>query len=172
MRRLLWPLALLAGAAACSDERPPPLGGTDAASPSHDASFLADATPVRVDAGDAGENDVATFTFEGACISGELPVWQFFDFQTHTPADSGLLMVAATADTEAALDAAPHATLAHVTGPDITVWTGVDVGAKLKTLGEPSRLFLRVWITFERATDGTPPVLVASRQLYDCVPGY
>lgn len=174
MRRLVWPLALVAsGTLACSDAKPPTLGDPDAAAPRYDASFLADAAPVRVDAGgDGGQDAVQVLDFQGGCISGEVPVWQFFDFQTHTPGDSGLRMVAATAATQAGLDAAPTVALAHVTGPDITVWTGVDVGSRLATIGQPSKLFLRVTVTFERASDGTAPVLTASRQLYDCVPGY
>ena len=47
----------------------------------------------------------------------------------------------------------------------------VDVGAKLESIGQTSRYFLRVTISEKNASDGTPPVLVHYRQLYDCVPG-
>ena len=100
-----------------------------------------------------------------------MPVWHFFDFQTHTPADSSLLFRARSATTEAGLDAAKSVDLATVTGPDITIWTGVDVDAKLASIGQKSQRFLRLSTTFTNATDGTPPVLVAFRVQYDCVLG-
>ncbi len=152
---------------ACSNGQPPPIGDSDGAPPYTDDAFV---PPVFVDAGDAGAAE--QLEFAGPCNSGGLAaVWRFFDFQTHTPLDSALVMTAQTADTQAGLDSAPYVELATVTGPDITTWTGVDVDTKLQSINQPSRYFLRVTITNELASDGTPPVLVHYRQLYDCTVG-
>jgi len=155
-------------AACASSASPPPLGNSDASVPRTDAGY--EAPPL--DAGgltDAG----ATFTrdFEGVCPQGKIAVWHFFDFQTHTPGDSSLVFRARSATTQAGLDAAKSVDLATVTGPDITAWTGVDVDARLATIGQKSQRFLRLSITFASASDGTAPVLVAFRQQYDCVLG-
>ena len=154
--------------AACTSSAPAPLGNSDAAVPRIDAGYVAP----PLDAGtvaDAG----ATFTrdYEGVCSQGRIAIWRYFDFQTHTPTDSSLVFQVRSATTQAGLDAAKSVELATVTGPDITVWTGVDVDAKLATIGQKSQRFLRVTTTFNRAGDGTPPVLVDFRLQYDCVLG-
>ncbi|HEX4517935.1 MAG TPA: hypothetical protein VGH87_08035 [Polyangiaceae bacterium] len=159
---------LFAAVTACSNGQPPPLGDSDGAPPPYTDDAYA--PPTFVDAGDAGAAE--QLEFAGPCESqGLVPVWRFFDFQTHTPLDSALVMTAQTADTQAGLDAASYVELATVTGPDITTWTGVDVDTKLQSINEPSRYFLRVTITNKLASDGTTPVLVHYRQLYDCVVG-
>ena len=161
-------LVLAALLAACSNEPPPPIADSDAAL----SQFTDDAyrPPVVIDASaDAGA--LEELDFEGVCTPGEAPVWHFFDFQTHTPGDSSLHMTVQTADTEAQLDGAPSVVLADVSGPDITTWTGVDVTPKLQSMGEPSRLFLRVTVQSIPATDGGAPQLVHYRQQYDCVVG-
>lgn len=165
-------LFLLLFLAACASSTPPPLGNSDASVPRTDAGF--EAPPL--DAGgltNAGADAAATYTrdYEGVCPQGKIAVWHFFDFQTHTPGDSSLVFRARSATTQAGLDAAKSVELASVTGPDITAWTGVDVDAKLATIGQKSQRFLRLSITFASAGDGTPPVLVAFRQQYDCVLG-
>jgi hypothetical protein len=155
--------------AACSNGQPPPIGDSDGGpSPYTDDAF---APPVFVDAGDAGAAE--ELEFAGACqTQGLVPVWRFFDFQTHTPLDSALVITAATADTLAGLDSASYVELATITGPDITTWTGVDVGSKLQSIGQTSHYFLRVTITEKLASDGTTaPMLVHYRQLYDCSVG-
>ena len=158
---------MLLGLVACSNGLPPPIGDSDGGPSQYTDDALA--PPVFVDAGDAGAAE--RLDFAGPCSSGFVAVWRFFDFQTHTPLDSALVFTAQTADTEGQLDAATYVELATVTGPDITTWTGVDVGAKLQSIGQSSRYFLRVTISEKNASDGTPPVLVHYRQLYDCVVG-
>jgi hypothetical protein len=153
---------------ACSNGQPPPIGDTDGGPPPYTDDALV--PPIYIDAGDAGTAE--ELDFAGPCNSqGLIPVWRFFDFQTHTPLDSALVITAQTADSQAQLAAASYVELATITGPDITTWTGVDVSSKLEAIGQPSRYFLRVTITEKLASDGTPPVLVHYRQLYDCVPG-
>ena len=161
-------LLAFANATACSNGQPPPIGDSDGAPAYTDDAFV---PPVFVDAGDAGAAEVLDFA--GPCQSqGLVPVWRFFDFQTHTPLDSALVITAQTADTQAALASASYVELATITGPDITTWTGVDVSTKLQSIGQPSRYFLRVTITEKLASDGTTaPVLVHYRQLYDCAVG-
>ena len=153
---------------ACSNAQPPPIGDSDGGPPPYTDDALV--PPVYVDAGDAGTAE--ELDFAGPCqTQGLVPVWRFFDFQTHTPLDSALVITAQTADTEGALSSASYVELATITGPDITTWTGVDVSSKLQSIGQPSRYFLRVTVTQKLASDGTPPVLVHYRQLYDCVVG-
>jgi hypothetical protein len=165
MRALVVAVAALA---ACSNQRPPPIGDPDAAIPQYtDDAFV---PPVRLDAGNDG-GTLEILDFEGVCTSGEIPVWRYFDFQTTTPGDSSLLMSARTADAEAGLDGAQSVVLANVSGPDITTWTGVDVDPALASIGDHSRLFLRVSILSTPASDGTQPALVHYRQQYDCVVG-
>ena len=162
--KIAWLLPCLV---ACSNEAPPPLGDPDAA-------FVAEVVvrpPILSDAGDAGA-PTEDLDFEGVCTtSGKVPIWHFFDFQTHTPLDSALELTAYSAATQAGLDAAPGVHLATVTGPDITVWTGVDVDPQLQSIGQMSKLYLRVRVTFTPASDGTWPQLVHYRQQYDCVVG-
>lgn len=169
MHRRCSALLLLA---ACASTAPPPLGDSDASLPRTDAGYVAPPLEAGVPS-DAGVDGSATFTrdYEGVCSQGRIAIWRYFDFQTHTPADSSLVFRARSATTEAGLDAAKSVELATVTGPDLTVWTGVDVDAKLATLGQKSQRFLRVATTFAPATDGTPPLLVDFRLQYDCVLG-
>ena len=153
---------------ACSNNQPPPIGDPDGAV----SQFTDDAyaPPVFVDSGvDAGVTE--QIDFAGTCTSGLVPIWHFFDFQTHTPTDSALDFSASSAVTQAGLDTAPSVHLATVTGPDITVWTGVDVDPQLQSIGQTSKLFLRVRVTFTSASDGTAPELVHYRQQYDCIVG-
>lgn len=154
--------------AACASSAPPPLGNSDASLPRGDAAY--EAPPL--DAGNPADAG-ATFTrdYEGVCSQGRVPIWRFFDFQTHTPADSSLVFRARSATTQAGLEPAKSVELATVTGPDLKVWTGVDVDTKLATIGQKSQRFLRVTTTFNAAGDGTPPVLVDFRLQYDCVLG-
>ena len=160
-------LAFLTLVTACSNGQPPPIGDSDGAPTYTDDAF---APPTFVDAGDAGTAE--ELEFAGVCSSqGLVAVWRFFDFQTHTPLDSALVITAQTADTQAALATTTSVELATITGPDITTWTGVDVNTKLESIGQPSRYFLRVTVTAKLASDGTPPALVHYRQLYDCVVG-
>lgn len=164
MRSLVFVLAVLAG---CSNDGPPPIGDSDSAPPQYIDAYV---PPVKLDAGDDA-GDLEAYDFEGVCTSGETPEWHFFDFQTHTPGDSSLLMSARTADTEQGLASAPSVELADVTGADITNWTGVDVTPKLASIGQLSHLYLRVTILATPASDGTPPALVHYRQAYDCIVG-
>lgn len=153
---------------ACSDALPPTIGDSDG-SPSQ-YSDDAYSPPVVIDSG-TDASVVEQLDFEGACTPGEIPIWHFFDFQTHTPSDSSLAFSVLSATTQAALTAAPSVALATVTGANITSWTGVDVDPKLQSIAQQSRLFLRVTLRAIAATDGTPPVLVHYRQQYDCVVG-
>jgi hypothetical protein len=161
-------LVLAAALAGCGHDQPPIISDPDAGIPQYtDDAFV---PPHVLDAGDDG-GTLEVLDFEGVCTAGEIPVWHFFDFQTHTPGDSSLLMSARTADTQAGLATAASVKLANVTGPDITTWTGVDVDPKLASIGDHSRLFLEVTILATPASDGTPPALVHYRQEYDCVVG-
>lgn len=162
-------LSIAALSVACStNDRPPTIGDPDGALPMY--SDDAWAPPHPIDAGlDAGS--LEALDFEGVCTPGEIAVWHFFDFQTHTPGDSSLDFSARTSDTLAGLDVAPSVDLAKVSGADITVWTGVDVEPQLESIGDHSRLFLRVTVLATPASDGSQPVLEHYRQQYDCVVG-
>src|SRR5271169_4493612 len=114
---LAIPLTIL-GAFACSND-PPPISDSDAGM----TRYLQDDSgplPTPVDSGSDASSSVFDLDFEGMCASGYVPVWHFFDFQTHTPSNSSLEFVASSADTEAGLSAAPTVSFATVTGPDIT----------------------------------------------------
>src|SRR5450631_1489295 len=129
-------------AVACSETRPPPLADSDASLPQADAHEFADPRDAGAPPDEAG---VALAKDYGAiCDPGKLPVWHFFDFMTHTPGDSSIMFRAQTATSEALLDKATSVELANVTGPDITVWSGVDVEPKLNSIGEKSMLWLRI----------------------------
>ncbi len=166
LRRVL--ASLLVCAPACNSDMPPPLGDPDVA---YYAEVIA--RPPLLEAGadaDAGA-PTANLDFEGVCTAGEIPVWHFFDFETSTPNGSALDFTAFSAATQAGLDTAPGAHLATVTGPDITVWQGVDVDPKLQSINQTSKLFLRVRVAFLQAPDGTWPTLTHYRQEYDCIVG-
>jgi hypothetical protein len=109
-----------------------------------------------------------TRDYVAACPSGFAPKWRFFDWQTSTPGDTKILFQAQTGDTLAAATAMTPVTLATVTGPPITSWTGVDVGSALAPT--PSGDLLRLTIVIFPSTDGlSAPTLTAWRQAYDCV---
>ncbi|CAN5210288.1 hypothetical protein BH09MYX1_BH09MYX1_12460 [soil metagenome] len=114
----------------------------------------------------------ATFTrdYEGVCPAGKGPVWHFFDWMTHTPGNSNIVLSAQTADTQGTLPAAPTVGLATVSGAPILTWQGADVQTALDTLPSKSKAWLRVTITLNPTTDATQtPVLDAWRQAYDCM---
>ncbi|CAN5701245.1 hypothetical protein BH09MYX1_BH09MYX1_38980 [soil metagenome] len=158
---------LLLFLAACASERPPTLSDSDAAAPQYDAEAPALAPK------DAGFADDAGVTYareyEGVCNQGSLPVWHFFDFKTETAKDSSIILRAQTATTYAGLDAAPIVDLATVQGAAVVDWAGVDIQSALVAAGQKSKLFLRIRLTLVRATDGTSPVVNATRQRYDCI---
>lgn len=167
MRRFVlvaFPLVL-----ACASERPPTLNDSDAAKPLYDAEAPLIAPK------DAGIDDDAGVTFfreyEGVCNQGSLAVWHFFDFKTDTPKDSSIVLRVQTAATYAELDAAAPVDLGTIKGAPVIDWAGIDVDSKLLAAGQKSRRFLRVRVTLVRATDGTAPVLNATRMRYDCVLG-
>lgn len=168
MRRIV-PAALVLLSVACSSDRPPPLNDSDAAKPLYDAEAPAIAPK------DAGIDDDAGVTFlreyEGVCNQGSLAVWHFFDFKTDTPKDSSIVLRVQTAGTYAGLDVATPVDLGTILGAPVIDWAGIDVDSKLTAAGQKSLRFLRVRITLVRATDGTPPVLNATRMRYDCVLG-
>jgi len=153
---------------ACNAVQPPPLGDGDSGSK---MAFVSD----PVDAGIASEGGDAAGQFafytdyEGACPAGMKPIWRFHDFQTKTPADSAISFSAQSAGASADLAAGASVLLARVTGPDITVWAGVDVDPKLTAANQKSLRFLRVKTTFELSSDGGAPTLVAVRQQFDCI---
>lgn len=149
---------------ACSNDQPPLIGDSDGS-----PQFVDAYTPPRPDDAAADGGSAFDLDFAGACAQGALSVWHFFDFQTHTPGTSSLQFLARTANTEALLDQATSVNLAVVTGPDITVWTGVDVASALQSAGQQSHLFLRIIVIAVPSTDGTPPALVNYRQAYDCI---
>jgi hypothetical protein len=154
----------LALATGCSNDLPPPIGDSDAA-PEYADSF---SPAVPVDAsGDGGST--YNLDFDGVCKSGYVPVWHFFDFETHTPMNSSLDFSASSATSLGALGSTPSVHLATVTGADITTWTGVDVDPKLQSIGQMSHTYLRVVVVETPATDGTPSVLVHYRQAFDCI---
>ena len=158
----------------CSQaDKPAPIGDSDSAivpifseggsydvlAPAHDAG----SPGLPVDGGVVVARD-----YDGVCDQGKLPVWQFFDFQTHTPNGTAITFRAQSAATQPGLDVAPQVELGTVTGPDITVWTGVDVDSKLVSIGQKSLAWLRITVILY-SSDAGAPVLVASRQLYDCI---
>ncbi len=165
------PLFVFAWSCALSD-RPPPLGDSDASIPREypeagQREVLApplDAGAPLTDGGTASARD-----YEGICDQGKLAVWHFFDFQTHTPQGSSIDFRARSAFTRADLDTAPSVLLANVTGPDITIWTGVDVDSKLTSIGQKSQHWLRVTTTLLSSADAGAPAVNATRQMYDCV---
>ncbi len=139
------------------------------------SSSVAVAVTVSLSAGASDASDAGAPTedldFQGVCTAGEVPVWHFFDFETSTPNGSALDFTAYSAATQAGLDAAPGVHLATVTGPDITVWSGVDVDPKLQSIGQTSKLFLRVRVAFTEGSGATWPTLTHYRQQYDCIVG-
>jgi len=159
-------LLVALGVAACSNDGPPLIGDSDSGVSQYtDDAYV---PPQELDAGEDG-GTLEALVFEGVCTPGETAVWHFFDFETHTPGDSSLLMEARTADTEDGLASAPTVKLADVTGADITNWTGVDVDPKLASIGDHSRLYLEVTVLATPASDGTASVLEHYRQAYDCI---
>lgn len=157
--------SLLLVCAACGSSAPP-LGDSDAQRP------LSLADPVDAGAVDAGA-DAGGVAFvrqyQAMCPANRAVVWRYFDFMTKTPKDSSITLSAQSANAIGDFATTPSVTLAKVTGPDITVWTGVDVDPKLKSIGQRSLLYLRVTITLTPATDMTAPTLTDARQQYDCV---
>jgi hypothetical protein len=163
MRSVAVALALVA----CSNDLPPPIGDSDGGSHNYADAYT---PPVPTDAGaDAGT--AYDLDFYGVCMSGYVPVWHFFDFQTHTPGTSALDFAARSAATQAALASAPSVHFATVAGADITVWTGVDIDPMLQSINQMSYTYLRIVVTETPAGDGTPPVLEHYRQAFDCVIG-
>lgn len=164
MRRA-WLLLL-----ACCGNDKPPLLNPEAGRVIYDATVL----PIREGGvADAGSTDGAAtnaiyFDMEGTCPTGYSPVWRFFDFKTKTPGDTALSFSAQTASAIGEFVTAPSVHLGTVTGPDVTVWTGIDVEPKLKTIGEKSLHYLRVTVVFQTGTAGAP-TLVDARQQYDCI---
>lgn len=159
----------------CSESKPPPAGDSDSSIITSFEGGTYDVIAPELDTGSPGlpvdGGVVIVRDYHGLCDQGKLPVWHYFDFQTHTPPGTAINLRAQSAGTQLGLDGAPQVQLGTVTGPDITVWTGVDVDTKLATIGQKSQRFLRLSVTFASATDGTPPVLVHFRQQYDCVLG-
>ena len=156
-------MLVLAGSG-CSNTMPPPIADSDASF--HEwADVFIPPQPVEASA-DGGLS--FNLDFQAQCSTNYEPVWHFFDFQTHTPGTSSLEFVAYTADTEAHLATATGVKLATVTGPDITVWEGVDVASALATQNIMSQAFLRVTVIETPSSDGTDPVLVNYRQAFDC----
>ncbi len=151
--------------AACSTQ-PPPLGDTDATKPILEGGILFEAGVT--DAGSDGATNAFYTDYEGICPPNYAPVWRYHDFMTKTPGDSALVFSAQTAAALSDLQTAQSVELARVTGPDITVWTGVDVDPKLRTIGERSLHYLRVTTLFQVGEAGAP-TLVGARQQYDCV---
>jgi len=113
-----------------------------------------------------------TRDYKAACASGYRPRWHFFDWKSNTPGDSSIAFTVQTADTATALDAMTPLPLATVTGPPITVWTGVDIAPVLAAHSPPivSGDLLRINITLKPSSTGTlAPTLVDWRQSYDCI---
>jgi hypothetical protein len=151
---------------ACGNDKPPPLGDTDATKPTFEAGIVAEAG--AVDAGGDGATNAFYTDYEGICPTNSMPQWRYHDFMTKTPGDSAIDFSAQTAAAISDFTTAPSVHLAHVTGPDITVWSGVDVDPKLRTIGEKSLHYLRVTTVFQVGEAGAP-TLVDVRQQYDCV---
>jgi hypothetical protein len=165
MRWCALGLLLLLFANACTSDQPPPIQDSDASFHNYVDVYV----PFQpVDAGDASA-PTYQLDFQGVCMAGFAPVWHFFDFETHTPGMSALEFSAATADTEALLGGAQVVPLATVTGPDITVYQGVDVASALANHGLMSKVFLRVSTVELADPDAGAPVLEHYRQSFDCV---
>jgi hypothetical protein len=152
--------------AACGTDKPPPLGDTDATKPMFEGGILAEAG--MIDAGGDGATNAFYTDYEGICPANAMPLWRFHDFMTKTPGDSAIDFSAQTAPAISDFKTAPSVHLAHVTGPDITVFAGVDVDPKLQSIGEKSLHYLRVTTLFQIGEAGAP-TLVNVRQQYDCV---
>lgn len=175
--RVALSAALVACAAfgpfACGTDKPPPLADSDGSVARPDGASYGDAIALPMDAGQSTDDAggvASSRDYDGVCISGNQPVWHFFDFQTHTPADSAIIFRAQTAASEPLLAAAPSVELAKVTGPDITVWTGVDVDSALGSIGQKSASWLRITTVLVPPTsDAGAPAVTASRQMYDCI---
>ena len=159
-----WAAALLV--AACSNTQPPLLN-PEAGMVTYDAMIVQPREGGTVMT-DSGSSSGIYMDYEGVCQNGYLPVWRFHDFKTKTPGDTSLSFSAQTAAAIGDFATAPSVHLATVTGADITVWTGVDVDPKLKTIGEKSLHFLRVTTVFQSGEAGAP-TLVDVRQQYDCI---
>ncbi|MDB4944633.1 MAG: Tryptophan synthase alpha chain [Labilithrix sp.] len=123
-------------------------------------------------------------TYQAICGVGERVKWAPFYWEALIPPSTSIEFRAATADTLAALPAAPPAgapTTAAVGTANATVlaptWdcsgcpaTPVTVDAQLKAdTGTPSKEWLRIYMKLN-PTAIIPPVLYSWRQLYDCVP--
>lgn len=146
---------------------PPPLN-PEAGMVTYDAMYSPPREGGVLEAGaDGGPINAVYMDYEGICPNGYQPVWRFHDFMTKTPGDSSIDFSAQSAAAIGDFATAPSVHLAKVTGPDITVWTGVDVDPKLKAIGEKSLHFLRVTTLFQAGEAGAP-TLVNVRQQYDC----
>jgi fibro-slime domain-containing protein len=127
--------------------------------------------------------------FQAMCNSGERPVWQLFRWKAAVPPLTSIDFRAATADTLAALPAAPPAAApttvpigsatpvnSPLAGPVVftndvdAMMNPVTVATHLKVEGAntPSKSFLRVYMTFNAL--GVSPRLDEWQQLYDCIP--
>ena len=175
--RARWAAVCLAALPAslmfCSESKPPSAGDGDSAVPlKFPEAGTYEVVAPELDAGSPGlpvDGGVANARdFHGLCDQGKLPVWHYFDFQTHTPAGSAITLRAQSAATQSGLDGAPQVQLATISGPDITVWTGVDVDGKLVSIGQKSLAWLRVTSVLY-SSDAGAPAINASRQLYDCI---
>lgn len=156
----------------CSESKPPPAGDSDSSIITSFEGGTYDVIAPELDTGSPGlpvdGGVVIVRDYHGLCDQGKLPVWHYFDFQTHTPPGTAINLRAQSAGTQLGLDGAPQVQLGTVTGPDITVWTGVDVDTKLVSIGQRSLAWLRVTAILY-SSDAGAPVINASRQLYDCI---
>lgn len=160
-------LALVLVSAGCTSAKPPPLGDSDATTPTWDAEAP---NVAPTDAGLADDAGTTYFReYDGVCNQGSLPVWHFFDFKTETPEDASIVVRVQTASTYAGLDAAPIVPLVVIKGAPVLDWSGVDVEAALQAQKQKSLKFLRARITLVRATSGASPVVNGTRQRYDCI---
>lgn len=112
--------------------------------------------------------------FNASCDIGSSPVWRFFDWQAHLPADTSIVFSAVTADAQAGLAAAaPSVGIGTATAPSTTGWTSgpATVDQALRTSGQRSRAWLRVTMRLRPSTNTFyTPTLTAWRQNYNCTP--
>lgn len=119
----------------------------------------------------------ATYTrdYVATCGPGERPIWRLFEWQSTTPVGTSIVFRGQTREllTDSWVPATP-VSLGTAAAPPVSTagWTngGATADARLRSVGEFSRSWLRVFADLKASADRTlSPTLREWRATYDCV---